>query len=178
MPSGPMKPSSDPVDMGPRGKYHVSRGDDERFWGNQGAGILLIARDTGRLLLVLRSPEVNEPNTWGLPGGAIDVGENPAGAARREAREEVGFKGKLQLYPAYVFSSKNFRYHNFIGAIDREFEPSLDWENSGAGWFEISDLPSPLHFGVQALFQNSRDLINSVVEEALLREAIRTALDA
>lgn len=162
--------------MGPRGKYHMSRGEDERFWGNQGAGILLIAKDTGRLLLVLRSPEVNEPNTWGLPGGAIEDSENPSSAARREAREEVGFSGNLQLYPAYVFASKAFRYHNFVGVIDREFEPSLDWENSDAGWFDLKDLPSPLHFGVQALFQNSRDLISSIVEESLLRATVREAL--
>lgn len=176
MPRRPAPPSPDPVDMGPRGKYHMSRGEDERFWGNQGAGILLIAKDTGRLLLVLRSPEVNEPNTWGLPGGAIEDSENPSSAARREAREEVGFSGNLQLYPAYVFASKAFRYHNFVGVIDREFEPSLDWENSDAGWFDLKDLPSPLHFGVQALFQNSRDLISSIVEESLLRATVREAL--
>lgn len=177
MPRRPASPSPDPVDMGPRGKYHMSRGEDERFWGNQGAGILLIAKDTGRLLLVLRSPEVNEPNTWGLPGGAIDGRENPASAARREAREEVGYSGKLQLHPAYVFTSKTFKYHNFIGVVDQEFEPSLDWENSDADWFELDSLPSPLHFGVQALFQNSRDLISSIVEGALLREAIRATLE-
>lgn len=40
-----------------------------KFWGNAGAGVILFAKDTGRVLLALRSPYVNEPNTWGTIGG-------------------------------------------------------------------------------------------------------------
>lgn len=146
-----------------KGANHLSHGDDDRFWGNRGAGILLIAQDTRRLLLVLRSQEVNEPGTWGIPGGKIDdEDESPQVAAKREAREEVGYRGALKLIPAHVFKAGNFKFFNFIGIVPKEFKPRLDWENDDAGWFSLKELPSPLHFGIQSLLQNSTDLISKV----------------
>ncbi len=147
-----------------QGEYHETEGDDSRFWGNRGAGILLIARDTGNLLLVLRSRYVNEPGTWGIPGGKIDDDdESPNHAAKREAREELGYSGRIKLMPAHVFKAGQFRFHNFIGVVPKEFEPSLDWENDDAGWFSIDDLPSPLHFGIQSLLSNSRSQIQDIL---------------
>lgn len=126
----------------------------------------MVARGTGRVLLTLRSSGVRNPGTWGLPGGAIEEGESPESGARREAVEEVGFSGHIELHPAYVFRADGFTYYNFVGIVGSEFEPTLDWENDAAEWFDIDALPSPLHFGVQKLFQNSRDLITAIVEEA------------
>lgn len=145
----------------------VSKATKEGFWGTSGAGALMVARGTGRVLLTLRSSGVRNPGTWGLPGGAIEEGESPEVGARREALEEVGFSGAIKLHPAYVFKTDGFTYYNFVGIVGSEFEPVLDWENDSAEWFDIDDLPSPLHFGVQRLFQHSGDLISSVVEEAL-----------
>lgn len=145
----------------------VSNPKGEGFWGKRGAGALMVARGTGRVLLTLRSSGVKNPGTWGLPGGAVDEGESPAGGARREAAEEVGFSGSLKLYPAYIFRTEGFTYYNFVGLVGSEFEPVLDWENDAAEWFDLDALPSPLHFGVERLLQHSRDLISSVVEEAL-----------
>ena len=39
------------------------------FWGKQGAGSLVVAKDTGRILLAHRSRAVEQPNTWGVWGG-------------------------------------------------------------------------------------------------------------
>jgi len=150
-----------------QGEFHSSDGDDSRFWGNRGAGILLVAQDTGKLLLVLRSGYVNEPGTWGVPGGKIDdEDESPSVAANREAEEELGYSGPIDLVPAHVFKSGKFRFYNFIGVVPNEFKPTLDWENDDVGWFSINDLPSPLHFGIQSLLTNSEnqilDVFNSV----------------
>jgi 8-oxo-dGTP pyrophosphatase MutT (NUDIX family) len=160
--------SSDNFDMGKKGEYHLSMGDDDRFWGNRGAGILLICPQTKRVLLVLRSRFVNEPGTWGIPGGAIDnKQESPEAAAKREANEEVGYSGPIEMHDAYVFKApnSNFTYYNFIGIIDEEFEPTLDWENSDAQWFELDNLPSPLHFGIKALLSNSMSMIERFMNE-------------
>lgn len=146
-----------------KGEHHVSQGTDDRFWGNRGAGILLIAKDTGRLLLVLRSKYVNEPGTWGIPGGKIDDEESPNSAALREAQEELGYSGTIDTIPAHVFKAGNFRFYNFLGVIPTEFKPTLNWENSDANWFSLSDLPSPLHFGVQSLLTNSADKVKEIV---------------
>jgi len=138
--------------------FHVTD-EGERFWGSEAAGVLCIAEGSGRLLLTHRSFAVEQPGTWGLPGGALERGETPAQAAKSELREETAYSGQIRLVPAYVFRSGNFRFHNFIGHVPAEFRPRLNWENQGFGWFDLDDLPSPLHFGVKALLQNSRSLI-------------------
>lgn len=148
-----------------QGDHHTSHGDDERFWGNRGAGILIIAQDTGRLLLVHRSPYVNEPGTWGIPGGKIDdEDESPNHAAKREAQEELGYTGSIQIQPAHVFKAGDFRFHNFIGVVPTEFKAKLDWENDDADWYSIDDLPSPLHFGIESLLSNSKGQIQDILK--------------
>lgn len=170
-------------EAGERGEYHTATSDTGRFWGSQGAGCMPLAESTGRVLLTLRSQYVNEPGTWGIPGGAIDEGENPAGAAQRELREELGYSGPVRVMPGFVFEAEDFRYHNFIGVVPEEFEASLDWENGDAKWFDIDRLPSPLHFGVRAFLSNSGDLIRREIDsvrnrqEAMLRTVIRSLID-
>ena len=126
--------------------------EETGFWGSQGAGSIVMARSTGRILVGLRSGEVVEPFTWGCWGGAIDEGEGPLEAALREVREECGYFGELSAEPLLVFTSGSFRYSNFLVTVDDEFEPCLNIETDEAGWFDLDDLPSPLHFGLEALF--------------------------
>lgn len=144
-------------------EYRVSHGTDQRFWGNKGAGILLIAKETNRLLLVFRSGRVNEPKTWGIPGGKIDDEESPVSAAAREVQEELGYSGAINSIPAHIFKAGNFRFYNFLGIVPTEFKPILNWENDNAAWFEIDSLPSPLHFGVQSLLNNSKEKIEKII---------------
>ena len=141
-----------------------------------------LAESTGRILLTLRSSLVNEPGTWGIPGGAIDEDESPSTAARRELQEELGYSGPVRLIAGHVFEAEDFQYHNFIGVVPDEFEASFNWENDDAEWFDIDGLPSPLHFGVSALLSNSEQLIRRTIEkarnkpEALLRSYVRMIL--
>lgn len=146
-----------------KGTYHASAGDSKEFWGNRGAGILPLSKSTGRVLLVLRSQYVNEPGTWGMPGGKIDSeSEPPKSAAKREMEEEVGYGGAVEIIPLYVFKAKNFKFYNFLGLIDDEFQPVLDWENDDAKWFDLDNLPKKLHFGIRAMLDNSKPLIEKI----------------
>lgn len=52
-------------------------------------GVLAAVPRDGRLLLVQRAKET-PPRRWGLPGGLIELGESPLGAALRELAEETG----------------------------------------------------------------------------------------
>jgi 8-oxo-dGTP diphosphatase len=45
-----------------------------------------------KFLLVKRRPGKPQPNTWGLPAGKLEKGENPRSAAVREVYEEVGIR--------------------------------------------------------------------------------------
>ena len=54
----------------------------------------LIVLEDGRYVMQLRDalPEIFYPDHWGCFGGAIDEGENPVHAVRRELLEELDFQ--------------------------------------------------------------------------------------
>ncbi len=54
----------------------------------------LIHKD-GAILLIKRKFEPNK-GRWSLPGGLVEVGEDPAEAARREVREELGVEVEME----------------------------------------------------------------------------------
>lgn len=93
------------------------------------AGVLVVARDTGAMLLVQRAmdptddPEVQE--TWEMPGGGLDEGEDPWAGAVREFSEEVG----TALPPGDVVNGwrggDHGQYQGFVYAVDEQF--SLDF---------------------------------------------------
>jgi 8-oxo-dGTP pyrophosphatase MutT (NUDIX family) len=128
---------------------------DHLHWGaNGGAGLLFrhtAADDEPRYLLTLRSRWVDEPATWGIPGGAIRDAETPEGAARRETIEEIG-----QL-PAYRVNHEvvqdcggGWRFHIFLADVDSEFDAYSQHETDATGWFTLGQLRDlPLHPGVR-----------------------------
>ena len=125
------------------------------FWGKRGAGCLFFAMDTRRLCIAHRSDEVEQPGTWGTWGGAIDRNESPEQAVTREAREEAGYAGKLELEPLFVFKhSSGFTYYNFLAVVEREFKPHLDWESQGFVWTTFGKWPTPLHPGLALLLKD------------------------
>jgi len=138
----------------------------QNFWGNFGAGVLPIAKDTGRVLLNHRSSAVNEPNTWGVWGGKVDDAESGAmnfsAVAQREFCEEAGYCGAIQIIPGYVFQTHGFEYHNFFGIIPREFEPRIPaehrWETQGWKWVSVDEIGSAgsLHFGLVGLLEHGK----------------------
>lgn len=128
------------------------------FWGAQGAGILPFARSTKRFLVAHRSPHVEQPNTWGTWGGAIDRGLTPEQGALGEFGAEAGYRDPIKLMPIFVFRKGDFRYSNFLGIIDEEFEPQPDgdaaWETQGWRWCKFGRWPKPLHFGLTAILND------------------------
>lgn len=138
------------------------------YWGKQGAGAIILAKDTGRILLPYRSRYVLQPNTWGVWGGAIDDNENPASAVRKELLEEVGYNLQIdELIPLYVFEDTKigFKYHNFLAIIDSEFIPKLNWETEKAEWISFETWPKPLHFGLKILLDRSYNEIKNEVKK-------------
>jgi 8-oxo-dGTP pyrophosphatase MutT (NUDIX family) len=148
---------------------YVDPESKDGFWGNRGAGVLFLAKDSQRVLLLLRSKHVNEPHTWGIAGGAVDDDETPLKAAKREVREEISYKGKMQIFPSYIFQKGGFKYYNYIGVVNSEFRPILTreapdyWETDKYQWFDLNDLPSPLHPGCKVLFREAMEQIQEII---------------
>lgn len=135
------------------------------FWGKQGAGSIVLAKKTGRLLFPHRSGAVEQPNTWGVWGGAIDSEEDPKEAAKRELQEEAGYHGNITIIPLSVFQKNSFKYHNFLAIVEEEFQPKLNWETQDYIWTNLEELPSPLHFGVEWLLSRDKDKIKRIIDD-------------
>ncbi|MFH1157296.1 MAG: NUDIX hydrolase [Pseudomonadota bacterium] len=128
-------------------------------WGREGAGVYILARDTGRILALKRSAHVRSPHTWGIPGGKMEEGETPEQTAIREVFEEIRYRSeKFDLRPLAQFRTKDgvFRFNNFLAVVDREFVPGLDHETETFKWVDgLEDWPEPTHHGVRFLRQDN-----------------------
>ena len=117
------------------------------------AGVLFLAKDTGRCLLQLREADKRQRHTWGFFSGKLEVGETPYESIKRELFEEIGMVPEIEkLNPIDVFQSKdqNFYYYSFVAVVDNEFHPILNSESAGYAWVDIGKWPQPLHQGARS----------------------------
>lgn len=154
----------------PRRPRHIADEDYEDVgfastgrWGNAGSGILFTTGD--RILLLKRSSSVEEPYTWGIPGGAVpqtregdfmDFYES----AKKETSEEIGSVPSHRVVDEYVYEEKGFIYTTYIAKVSEEeadnLSPVFNWENDDYAWVSLDDLRDyDLHFGVLALLNNA-----------------------
>jgi RNA:NAD 2'-phosphotransferase (TPT1/KptA family)/8-oxo-dGTP pyrophosphatase MutT (NUDIX family) len=152
--------------------------NDDGYWageGNAASGILAIAKDTKRLCLAWRNVQVHTGDCWGLIGGAVKDGMEPAASAKSEMKEEVGYAGGVELHPGYVFQDNGFSFHNFVGLVDGEFSfnpaPRHAWETDYIEWFTLDEILADMkenqgdfHPGVITFFKESRELIEKLVK--------------
>lgn len=127
-------------------------------------GVLFYCPKTKKMLLLKRSDSVSEPKTWGLVSGNIEHHEDIVDGVKREVVEEIG-EVKYDLVNSFVYKKENFTFYNFIGIVDYEFIPKLNYENSEYKWCSISNLPSPLHFGIIELLKNIDFTENDMFEK-------------
>jgi 8-oxo-dGTP pyrophosphatase MutT (NUDIX family) len=102
----------------------------------------VIERDDGALLLV----QLSYRTRWGVPGGLLKRGEDPADAARREVLEEVGLQVVLLGEPAVVVAAEPRRVDLvFRARLDAGQDPASASPQSpeivAARWFPVDDLP-------------------------------------
>jgi ADP-ribose pyrophosphatase YjhB (NUDIX family) len=103
----------------------------------------------GRILLVRHA---GHDDGWAVLGGAVEVGESPAQAAIREAREEIGaavrLRGLLDVLggPEYEVTYPNGDRAAYVTAVyEAEVvsgDPAVaDGELSDIAWFVPAELP-------------------------------------
>jgi 8-oxo-dGTP diphosphatase len=110
-------------------------------------GVGVVVWHEERVLLVRRNKPPRRGH-WSLPGGAQQLGETVAEAARREVREEVGLEVELGAIVATVDlierdPDQRVRYHytliDFVAeAASATLRPGSD--AADAGWFRVAQV--------------------------------------
>jgi ADP-ribose pyrophosphatase YjhB (NUDIX family) len=99
----------------------------------------------GKVLMIRRKFEPNK-GRWSLPGGLLEVGEDPEEAAKREVREELGLEvvteGLLQVANEVIKDEQGRVKYHFI-LVDYLMRPlgdkiTLNEESDEYAWFEPS----------------------------------------
>jgi mutator protein MutT len=115
----------------------------------------IVIDDTNRVLLLKHVFRTG--SGWGLPGGFLNAGEQPAEALKRELLEEVGLElDNLELFTVRAFKRPKqleivFRCRARGTATPQSFEVSR------LGWFGLNDLPSGLPEDQRKLIQQAVD---------------------
>ena len=110
---------------------------------------------------------VREAAGWSLPGGWVDIGESPAGAAEREILEESGYATRaVRLLALQDRDRHGYPPHQwhiwkvvFLCALVSGEQRELGSETSDARFFARDQLPEPLRAGA-----SSRALIERCYE--------------
>lgn len=97
---------------------------------------LINEHDEILLLKRLNNPNVAYPNLWGMPGGGVDIGEDPYQAALREVYEETNVKIKRENLKFINKLKKNnkdvyvFACCDFSGEVSTEkvLKEHQDWK--------------------------------------------------
>lgn len=123
-----------------------------KYVGNQPlliVGSTVLVMDAhNRLLMMKRSDNGN----WGVPGGAMELGETTEETARRELFEETGLEvGELTLFGVFSGKELYYRYpsgeevynvsivylaHDVHGTVKL-----FDGEHYDSQYFDLTDLP-------------------------------------
>lgn len=161
--SGNRAPVDDVAPEAPREhqtlRLPVSKLESIREWATEGSGRTAAARvrdSDGRTAFVVNSWS----DGWLLPGGAVEPGERPADAARREVREETGLDATIEA-PLVMFDQSyvsetdgeewfTAQYVVYSAAAEGEIPDAsqlgvTDGEITAARWFEAA--PEKLHDG-------------------------------
>ncbi len=120
--------------------------------------ICVVERADGHMLLVRQS---YRRDGWGFPGGLMRRREEPADAARRELREELGIDVELQGLPVVVIDSAVRRVDVVFNArlAEESAQPesaAYSPEITDARWFPPDGLPNLLPEATSALIQLGR----------------------
>ncbi|MFJ4084884.1 NUDIX domain-containing protein [Streptomyces iakyrus] len=86
------------------------------------AGLAVKAADTGRLLMIQRALDEDDPaaGTWEIPGGHLEDGEDPLAAALREWAEETGSTLPGTASVVGSWTAPNGIYRGYVAVVPTE----------------------------------------------------------
>jgi ADP-ribose pyrophosphatase len=116
-----------------------------------GSAVMLAVDDRKRVLLVRQYRLPARQYLWELPAGRLDPGETPLGAARRELREETGYRAKkwkklVSFYPSPGFLAELMTI--FVATRLVAGEPhNMEDERIETRWFSRKEMKAMIHGG-------------------------------
>jgi len=112
-----------------------------RHWGLAGAAGLLLT-DGEHVVLQHRVGWSHFGDTWGIPGGALQVGESAVHGALREAREEAGLPPEtVRVVATSVLEHPDWSYTTVVGRADTPVQVSAtDRESQAVAWVPLREV--------------------------------------
>jgi ADP-ribose pyrophosphatase len=116
-----------------------------------GSAVMLAADEKNRVLLVRQYRLPARASMWELPAGRLDPGESPLKAAKRELREETGYKAKqwkklVSFFPSPGFLSERMTVYLATGLTEGE-QHAMDDERIEVRWFKAKDVEKMIQAG-------------------------------
>jgi len=131
----------DPYDMSVHSAGSGYYSDDKK----QNAVAVVVNNDNQILLLKRsKSPDIWQPGKYALVGGAIEEGETPEQAVRREITEETGIAVDL-MKEKFKIGRANSDSEEYIFLAKYDGDPhdiKLNFEHDAYGWYD----PNEIHF--------------------------------
>jgi hypothetical protein len=123
----------------------------------QRAGLLFLAKNTGRILLVL------ENLTWTVPTFA----RNNVIYDDAKSLLDSYKSGRLLPIELYLSEDKGFEYGTYVCLVDEEF---LTTEAKTLCWADLNHLPKHLHTGLKTTLNNQ--LIRAKIDTIMVLENV------
>ena len=123
--------------------YQINEEKKEKKVEKQKNAIAVIVNGDNKILLLKRSKTAPwMPEKWGLVGGAIEKGETPQAAVKREILEEVGLEidkfvktFSIQRNPESIETVFACRFEGDTSEIELDTT-----ENTNYGWYDLDEM--------------------------------------
>lgn len=101
----------------------------------------VILNSENKILLLQRSEKSGSGGKWSLPGGALEYGEEPFEAVRREISEEISLTvSQLKLFHVKSYTNED-DFVVIIGytCVANSEDITLNWEHDSYQWLTKED---------------------------------------
>lgn len=127
--------------------YHIKRS----IVRHQGSAVMMAVDEKKRILLVRQYRLPAGAYLWELPAGKLDPGEKPIQAAKRELREETGYRAKTWKKLVSYYASPGYvaeRMTIFLATDLQDGEASpMDDERIESRWFTRAEIDAMIRSG-------------------------------
>jgi ADP-ribose pyrophosphatase len=116
-----------------------------------GSAVMMAVDESGRILLVRQYRLPARKYLWELPAGRLDPGETPLKAARRELREETGYRARrwtkmIEFWPSPGFLGEKMTIWLAQDLTAGEQQP-MDDERIECRWFRPAEVARMIERG-------------------------------